>query len=189
MPDNRIFAFVGTTAAGKTYYSKHLVKKYGMNYIPSVTSRPPRPGNLSEYKHVSKAEFERLINENMIFEYTVFNGHYYGKLHDDIETNLMESHCVYTITADRVAELKTKYPKTVVLCITIENPLIKNTIKRLVDRGHGHEEILSKIKTVEQDMTDIRMLHDAGLVNHTIETIQGDKTITFRQLDDIIDNL
>jgi len=184
---NRIYAFVGTTAAGKTYFSKHLVKKYGMRYIPSVTSRAPRPGNLNEYKHVSKTDFEALIAEGKIFEFTVFNGHYYGKLHEDIETNLAESHCVYTITADRVAELKSRYPETVVLCITVEEPIVANTVKRLVKRGHTSAEIASKVATIEQDMRDIAALEENSLIDHKFETVQGSKAITFKQIESIID--
>lgn len=184
---NKIYAFIGTTAAGKTYFSKHLVKKHSMRYIPSVTTRPPRPGNLNEYKHVSKDEFEQMISSGEVFEYTLFNGHYYGKLHSDIEENLLTSHCVYTITADRVAVLKQKYPNTKVICITIEKPLIKNTIQRLVRRGHGYEEIISKMKTIEKDMQDIAILTSQNLIDYTIETIQGDKGVTLDTLDSIID--
>ena len=184
---NRIYAFVGTTAAGKTYYSKYLVRKYGMRYIPSVTSRPPRPGNLSEYRHVTKPDFEKLIAEGKIFEYTLFNDHYYGKLHEDIENNLAQGHCVYTITADRVAELKASYPETRVVCITIEDPVIKNTIKRLVGRGHSKDEILSKVATIKQDILDIQGLQDANLIDHTIKTIQGNKGDAFDKIEAVID--
>jgi len=184
---NKIFAFVGTTASGKTYYSKHLVEKYGMKYIPSVTTRPPRPGNLDEYKHVTKEKFEELIQSGQIFEYTTHNGHYYGKTLEDIETNLILNHSVYTITADRVKQLKDKYPETVVIVVTIEEPFLENTIKRLRKRGHTEVEIQAKLTTIEQDLADIETLNEEGLIDHILETVQGDKCLAFTDVEKIAD--
>jgi|GEM_PF-1747377 len=186
MPKNKIFAFIGTTAAGKTYYSKHLVKEYGMRYIPSITTRPPRRGNLNEYKHVSKDEFNALAEAGKIFEYTVFNGHFYGKLHEDIQENLKLGHCVYTITADRVRELKAGYPETVVICITVEEPVLENTTKRLIARGHDRLEISSKLQTIESDIAEIEALKQENLIDCLVETIQGNKSITFTDMDDLV---
>jgi guanylate kinase len=188
MQTNKIFAFIGTTAAGKTYYSKHLVEKYNLKYIPSVTTRPPRPGNLNEYKHVSRQQFESLVAEGEMFEYTFFNGHHYGKLCEDIKTLLQKSHCVYTITADRVKQLKQNYPDTIVLCITIEKPLIENTTIRLTERGHTKEEINRKLETIKQDIQDINVLKSEGLIDYIIKTVQGDKNITFGVLEEIAEN-
>jgi len=185
---NKIFAFVGTTASGKTYYSKHLVEKYGMRYIPSVTTRPPRPGNLDEYRHVTKEEFENLIEAGHIFEFSTHNGYYYGKTHNDIESNLALNHSVYTITADRVNRLKEKYPETIVIVVTIEEPIIENTLKRLKNRGHNEAEIKAKLTTIEQDLADIEVLKEADLVDHILETVQGDKNLAFADVERIAEN-
>jgi len=186
MMKSKIYAFVGTTAAGKTYYSKYLMKRHGMQYIPSITTRPPRKGNLDEYKHVSFDEFESLIAAGEIFEHTLFNGHYYGKSHQDIRDNLSKGHSIYTITADRVRALKAGYPETVVICVTVSEPVIENTKKRLIARGHTKSEIATRLQTIETDTVEIKSLQRDGLIDHLIITVEGDKKPTFSDINKLV---
>ena len=183
---NKIFAFVGTTGVGKTYYSKYLVENHGLHYIPSVTTRPPGEGNLDEYIHFTDEEYQKMIENMELLEYTVFNGYYYGKRTNDVFSYLEKGHCVYTLTADRAAELKDKIPETVIVHLSLAEPIVENTILRISERNLSKKELNNRIKTIESDLKDIAELEYKGLIDHKIITLEGDKHATFGELDQLI---
>jgi len=183
---NRIFAFVGTTGVGKTYYSKYLVENHGLHYIPSVTTRPPREGNLDEYIHFTPAEYLQMIENDELLEYTIFNDHYYGKRKADVDSLLEKGHCVYTLTADRAVELKEKMPETVIVHLSLAEPIIENTVRRISERNLSEAELKSRINTIEGDLKDLAKLEKSGHIDHKIITLEGDKHATFGELDRLI---
>lgn len=183
---NHLFAIVGPTASGKTEISRHMQKKHGFFYIPSITTRPKREGNTKEYKHVEIDVFKSLIKNNKLLEFSVFTEHYYGKLKKDVEKHLAKGHSIYTITADRVKALKDQYKETKIICILPESPILKNIEKRLIGRGHDKKEIFKRLKTVEQDLMIIEELKNQKLIDHFVETLETDYQHALRQIDKII---
>ena len=80
-----IIAICGKSATGKDTLAKYLVQyfaKFGFfaRNIVSVTTRPPRPRekNKIDYYFVSDKQFEDLINNNQLIEFTHFRGWKYG---------------------------------------------------------------------------------------------------------------
>lgn len=80
-----IIAICGKSAAGKDTLAKLLTKyfsslgMYAHNMI-SATTRPPREGERDEvdYYFVDSSQFETLIHEKKLVEFTTFRGWYYG---------------------------------------------------------------------------------------------------------------
>lgn len=185
MPNNKIFAFVGTTGVGKTYYSKYLIDKYGFVHIHSTTTRPPREKNSDEYNHLSVNEFIELIERGEMLEYTKFNGHYYGKRKSDFSTS-EDKHHVITMTPDRIAEVKSQLPNTVFIHLTLENPVVENTVRRISDRNLSDKEIADRIETIKTDLKYLDSAQKAGLIDHKVITVEGNKNVTYGLLDEII---
>lgn len=184
---NQLFGLIGPAGAGKTEISRHLRQKHGFFYIPSVTTRPPRKGNLKEYKHIEIEVFESHIKNNELLEYTVFAGHYYGKLKKDVKEHLEKGHSIYTLTPDKVEKLKKEYMHTKIICVLPEDPILKTVKKRLKDRNHTEEEIKKRLETAEKELILIEELKNNGLIDHFVKTLESDYQHAFREMDKIVE--
>ncbi len=183
---NIFFALIGITSSGKTELARHMVKKHGINYIPSLTTRPPRPGNLNEYKHISVDQFKIHIKEGELLEYTFYAGNYYGKLRDDVSENLEKGHSVTAMTADRIRELKELLGDQVkVICVSPNDPVLETAEKRLRDRKHHSEKDIKIRKTAMTEELEII----SNLENHIdyfVTTIDSDWSHALREIDNIV---
>lgn len=71
----------GVSGAGKDTIKKELLKREdNIVTIPSITDRPMRPGEVegAPYHFVSTEAFEKMIENNELYEYNVHHNHYYG---------------------------------------------------------------------------------------------------------------
>lgn len=182
---HHLFGLIGLTASGKTSLAKYLVDRLDFLYIPSTTTRPPRKGNTKEYKHISVKIFEDYIKNNELLEYTVFAGHYYGKLKKDVEEKINKHHSVYTLTPDQVKKLKDSHEKTKIILIQPEKPFLRNIKKRLKNRGHSQKEISERLKTIEKELRLIEELKEANLVDYVIKTLDNDYDYAKKEIEKI----
>ena len=71
----------GVAGAGKDTIKKELLKRMeNVETLPSFTDRPPREGDIpgQTYNFVTTEEFEGMIKNNELYEYSVHHNHYYG---------------------------------------------------------------------------------------------------------------
>ena len=71
----------GVAGAGKDTIKKELLKRVErVVTLPSITDRAPRATDIpgQTYVHVTTEEFERMIKDNELYEYSVHHNHYYG---------------------------------------------------------------------------------------------------------------
>ena len=70
----------GVSGAGKDTIKKELIKRMNnVITISSYTDRPKRNSDVDgQYNYVSKAEFEDMIKNDELYEYSVHHNHYYG---------------------------------------------------------------------------------------------------------------
>ena len=71
----------GVAGAGKDTIKKELIKRVeNIVTLPSFTDRPPRNGDIpgQTYNFVTTEEFEEMIKQNDLYEYSVHHNHYYG---------------------------------------------------------------------------------------------------------------
>ncbi|KLU61736.1 guanylate kinase [Peptococcaceae bacterium CEB3] len=77
----RIFLLIGSAGAGKNTLINCLLQPQSqLVYIPSFTTRDPRPGEseANPYHFISKVDFAQRITENEFFEYQEVHGNLYG---------------------------------------------------------------------------------------------------------------
>lgn len=77
---------MGPQCAGKSHLLDHMVRRHDFEIVPTITTRPPRPGEMTSgvTKFVSSDTFRALLAKGELAEYNVFAGNYYGKLKRDI---------------------------------------------------------------------------------------------------------
>ncbi|MFA6800805.1 MAG: guanylate kinase [Acholeplasmataceae bacterium] len=82
----------GPSGVGKGTVRRALfqMKNHDLVYSVSMTTRPPRPGEVDgvDYYFVSKETFLKRIEENKFLEWAEFVGNYYGTPRDKVEEQL-----------------------------------------------------------------------------------------------------
>jgi guanylate kinase len=76
----RKIVLVGPVGAGKTYNAQRLAAERGYRIAVSVTTRPPREGEVDgvDYTFITTGEFEALDSSGLLFESVVHGDHKYG---------------------------------------------------------------------------------------------------------------
>jgi guanylate kinase len=105
---NRLIAFVGPSAVGKTYWIEHLMQLYGnsLQRVKNTTTRPPRDANDERYYHrVSLEQFNDGIDGHEFLEHDRYLGHYYGSSLAEIRRALQSHHGIFAVTPKGAMEL------------------------------------------------------------------------------------
>ena len=167
-----LVVFSGPSGAGKGT----ILKRYFEDNPPAVlsvsaTTRPPRPGEVDgvHYHFVTRAEFERMIAENGVLEYNVYNGNYYGSPRGPIEEELRKGHdVILEIETNGAGHIRRMFPSA--LSIFVVPPSFEELKKRLIGRGtETPEEITARL---EKGRSEIEMAldYDYIVVNDEVET-------------------
>lgn len=136
----------GPSGSGKDTVIKLLIQKYPFIHDAlGYTTREPRIGEVNgrEIKFVSKDEFEKLIKNNELFEYSYFSGNYYGMPFSEIK-NAYSQITVFNIGIPAAKKLQEMDPS--IITIFIIPPTKEELLYRIGDRGierynHAIEDI------------------------------------------------
>lgn len=145
----------GPSGAGKgTVLGKVFERSKDFVYSVSATTRAPRPGEVDgvQYHFKTKEEFERLISEDKVVEYTTYAGNYYGTLRPVIEKDLKQGkNVILEIEVDGAMQIKKKFPEAVLVLIV--PPDFKTLEARLRGRGTNTEEdILNRLARASEEL-------------------------------------
>lgn len=86
----KIVALIGEAGSGKDTILKELIKaEPNLHEIVSCTTRPMREGEQYgvNYFYYTNNEFAEKVKAKEMFEYTAFNGWFYGTSYDSLEKN------------------------------------------------------------------------------------------------------
>ena len=167
-----LVVFSGPSGAGKGT----ILKRYFEDNPPAVlsvsaTTRPPRPGEVDgvHYHFVTRAEFERMIAENGVLEYNVYNGNYYGSPRGPIEEELRKGHdVILEIETNGAGHIRRMFPSA--LSIFVLPPTFEELKKRLIGRGtESPEEIQARLETGRKEI-EMALDYDYIVVNDQVET-------------------
>lgn len=145
----------GPSGSGKgTVLSRVFEKSPDFVYSVSATTRQPRPGEEDgvQYHFKTKEEFERLISEDAVVEYTNYCGNYYGTLRPVIEKDLCAGrNVILEIEVDGAMQIKKKFPDAVLVLVV--PPDLATLEQRLRGRGTNTEEdILNRLAAARQEL-------------------------------------
>ncbi len=137
----------------------------------SATSRAPRPGEQEgvNYFYKTKEEFEALIENGEVLEYTVYNGNYYGTLKSEVRRILGEGKdVVLEIEVDGGGQVKRLLGDD---CVTVmlTAPSVAEQEKRLRGRGTETDEVIRN--RLERTREEIAAAddYDYVVVNYVID--------------------
>ena len=156
-----MFILSSPSGAGKTTISRMLLAADDeIKLSVSVTTRPPRPGEVDgvHYYFVDDAEFDRMVEEDDFYEWAHVFGHRYGTPKGYIRKGLKEGRdFLFDIDWQGTQQLKQKDDQDVV-SVFILPPSIVELRKRLEGRGQDTPDVI-----------DARMDRARGEISHWAE--------------------
>ena len=155
---DRIIA-CGRAASGKDFMRKKLQEK-GFVYGVSYTTRPPRTGEIDgeDYFFLSKEDFQKMIDDNSMYEFVEFNNWIYGTTKEQFYNE-----DIFIMTPKGISHItKEDREKSFIIYLDIDEEVRK---KRLLQRS-------------DADSVDRRLLADnldfAEFTNYDIKITNHD---------------
>lgn len=123
----------GPSGAGKSELINYIENNYS-DFLEAtgITSRKKREKEIGRMYFVDKDYFEKLIKNNMLIEYTIYNNNYYGVSKSEF-TKLKDYHLIFNVGYSSAKEIKKIYQNTKLIYLLPPNK--EELIRRLGDRG------------------------------------------------------
>lgn len=165
----------GPSGCGKGTVLGGIVSELGLSYSVSATTRAMREGEVDgvNYHYMTNEQFEKLIDEDKVLEYTSYCGNYYGTLRDEVENRRNQGQDVLLeIEVVGAANVKRICPDAVL--IFIAPPSVAELERRLKKRGTESDEVIAE--RVSQAEREIRCAsqYDYVEVNGALEKAVDD---------------
>lgn len=132
----------GPAGSGKGTVLSHLLAgRDDFAYSVSMTTRPPRPGEVNgvNYHFVSHEEFDQLVEQGGLLEYTRYCGNGYGTPRKQAEEVLASGrNLILEIEVDGAMQVKAKFPEAVAIMLLPPSFAVQEA--RLRGRGTESEE-------------------------------------------------
>jgi len=168
----------GVAGAGKDTIKKELIKRMDkVETLASFTDRPPRPGDVAggTYNFVSTREFEDMIKNNELYEYSVHHNHYYGTskklMNEKINSGkIIVKDIDVNGTEDLINVLKDDV-KVVTIFLRVPKEELRNRLENRIDKP-SIKEIELRLNRFDYEESKIG-LYDYVLKNNNLEkTVQ-----------------
>ena len=162
----------GVAGAGKDTIRKELVKRMeGATTIPSFTTRAPRADDVPgvTYNFVSKEEFERMIDNDEIYEYDIHHNHYYGTSKKYLNEKAKEFIVIKDIYVNGTENLKKtlKDIKIVTVFLRVPKDELQRRLENRIDKL-SHEEIMLRLNRFDYEESKINV-YDYVIKNDDLE--------------------
>jgi len=133
----------GPSGSGKGTVVKQLDPACGYALSISVTTRPPRAGEMDgrDYFFRSEDEFARMRRNNELLEHAVYVGHYYGTPRRYVEDMIaLGKAVVLEIEVNGALQVREQFPKAVL--IFLMPPTAAELARRLLCRNTEEPEVI-----------------------------------------------
>jgi guanylate kinase len=142
------FVFAGPSGAGKSsVISALLARDPRLCFSVSVTTRPPRPDEVHgrDYYFISEEEFDRLLSQGALLEWTVYQGHRYGTPRSEVVDRLKNGlDVVLNVEVNGARAIRQANLGFPVVLIFLVPPSWEELVRRVRGRGTEDEAALSE---------------------------------------------
>lgn len=168
----------GVAGAGKDTIKKELIKRMdNVESLPSYTSRPMRPGDVSgeTYNFVTKSEFEEMIKKGEFYEYDIHHDNYYGTskklLNEKMQKGKIIVKDIDVNGTQNLIELLGNDTKIITIFLRVPKQELRRRLEERVDKPSPQEVIL-RLNRFDYEESKIS-LYDYVLKNNNLEkTVQ-----------------
>lgn len=175
---------------------KELMPDLGVSV--SATTRAPRPGESDgvEYFFIGRDDFEEMVQDGEILEYTTYCGNYYGTPRKEAERITGEGRdLILEIEVDGASQVKKKFPGAI--SIMLIPPSLSELEQRLRGRATESEDVIAKRLTRACEEIGLAHSYDYVVVNENggvydcanqiMSIIKADKSRSDKMID-VINN-
>ncbi len=149
-----LFILSSPSGAGKSTIARMLLEADSQLALSvSVTTRPPRPGEIdgTHYHFIDEAEFHRLVEDNALLEWAKVFGHYYGTPKAQVKQGLREGQdFLFDIDWQGTQQLYQRAEGDVVR-VFILPPSLDELHRRLRSRNTDSEDVIAGRMARAQD--------------------------------------
>ncbi|MBQ6816070.1 MAG: guanylate kinase [Clostridia bacterium] len=171
MNKGKLFILSGPSGSGKDTVLKQVLNK-DKNVMLSISSitRQMREGEVAgeKYNFITREQFENMINNDLLLEYNVFVGNYYGTPKAPVEQALNNgTDVILEIDVNGAKQIREKMPDAI--SIFIMPPSFSELKNRLCGRGTESEEVINQ--RLNSALNEIKRAneYDYIVVNDLIE--------------------
>ena len=166
-----LFVVSAPSGAGKTTLCREIrLRVPDLAYSVSVTTRPPRPGEIDnvDFRFTDEAEFRAMLGRGELAEWATVHGNLYGTRARVLEDALAAGRDVLLdIDTQGAAQLRARYPDAVLVFILA--PSIKDLETRLRERRSDAElEIARRLARAREEIALWRR-YDYLIVNRDVK--------------------
>jgi guanylate kinase len=176
-----LFVLSAPSGTGKDTVINAL-KQQGMDFyvVPSVTARPPRPGESEghPYHFISQEEFDRMVANDELLEYAKVHGNWYGQPRQPIRDNLEAGHDVLLkIDVQGAATVRRKVPQAIFIFLVPDS--FEELTQRLSERNTETEGELqqrladARVELSEQYRYDYVVPNRRGHLQEAVERVRA----------------
>ena len=173
----------GVSGAGKDTIKKQLIARMNnVESLPSYTDRAPRANDVAgvTYNFVSTEEFERMIEDNELYEYSVHHEHYYGTskklLNEKINNGKIIVKDIEVNGVENLLKLLKDEVKIVTIFLRVPKEQLQKRLENRIDKP-SLKEIQLRLNRFDYEESKIGM-YDYIINNNDLEkTVQVIMTI------------
>ena len=173
----------GVSGAGKDTIKKELIKRMeNVESLPSYTDRTPRVNDIPgvTYNFVTTEEFEKMIKNGELYEYSVHHEHYYGTsktlLNDKIKNGKIIVKDIEVNGVENLLKILKDEVKIVTIFLRVPKHELQRRLENRIDKP-SLKEIQLRLNRFDYEESKIGM-YDYIIKNNDLEkTVQIIMTI------------
>ena len=173
----------GVSGAGKDTIKKQLISRMNnVESLPSYTDRTPRANDIPgvTYNFVDTEEFERMIRDGELYEYSVHHEHYYGTsrklLNEKIQEGKIIVKDIEVNGVENLLKLLKDDVKIVTIFLRVPKDILRERLQKRIDKP-SLKEIQLRLNRFDYEESKIGM-YDYIIKNNDLEkTVQIIMTI------------
>lgn len=144
----RVIVLSGASSVGKGKIKELLLadKDLDLRFVISMTTRPKKANEVdgNDYYFVDYKYFAKAVKQRELYEYTEFNGYYYGTLKSEIDFWLKQDKAILVeVEAAGVGPLKLNIPEAVCFFVV---PTSMEELEKLIREKYNDDEASTRTR-------------------------------------------
>lgn len=171
----------GVSGAGKDTIKKALIARMdNVISLPSYTSRAPRDEEINGeiYNFVSKEEFERMIDNNELYEYDVHHDNYYGTskvlLNEKIKSGKIIVKDIDVNGTENLVKLLKNDTRIITIFLKVPKEILQKRLENRIDKP-DYKQITLRLNRFDYEESKI------GMYDYVIKNNDFEKTVNIIQ--------